>query len=49
MFGSIALVVIGLVVLVVASDRVVVSAVRISLNLGVSTVLIGAVIVGLGT
>ena len=49
MFGSLALVAIGLVVLVVASDRVVVSAVRISLRLGVSTVLIGALIVGLGT
>ncbi|NND04336.1 MAG: sodium:calcium antiporter [Acidimicrobiia bacterium] len=49
MFGSLALVVVGLIVLVVASDRVVVSAVRISLSLGVSTVLIGALIVGLGT
>jgi len=49
MFGSLALVAVGLVVLVVASDRVVVSAVRISLKLGVSTVLIGALIVGLGT
>ncbi len=48
-FGSLALVAVGLVVLVVASDRVVVSAVRISLKLGVSTVLIGALIVGLGT
>lgn len=49
MFGSLALVAVGLVVLVVASDRVVVSAARISLQLGVSTVLIGALIVGLGT
>lgn len=48
-FGSLALVAVGLVVLVVASDRVVVSAVRISRRLGVSTVLIGALIVGLGT
>ncbi len=39
----------GLVVLVVASDRVVVSAVRISVRLGVSAILIGALIVGLGT
>jgi len=36
-------------VLVVASDRVVVSAVRISSRFGVSAVLIGALIVGLGT
>jgi cation:H+ antiporter len=43
------LVAVGLAVLIVASDRVVVSAVRISLRLGVSAVLIGALIVGLGT
>lgn len=49
MFGSIALVAIGLVILIVASDRVVVSAVRISIRFGVSAVLIGALIVGLGT
>lgn len=49
MFGSLALVAVGLLVLVVASDRVVVSAVRISVRLGLSTVLIGALVVGLGT
>ncbi len=49
MFGSTFLVVIGLAILVIASDRVVVSAVRISLRLGISAVLIGALIVGLGT
>ena len=49
MLGSIGLVVAGLVVLVAASDRLVVSAVRIARSLGISAVLIGAVIVGLGT
>jgi len=49
MITSLGLVVGGLVVLVVASDRVVVSAVRISLRLGVSAILVGALIVGLGT
>ncbi len=49
MLGSLALVVVGLVVLVAASDRLVVSAVRIARTLGISAVLIGAVIVGLGT
>ena len=49
MLTSLDLVVGGLVVLVVASDRVVVSAVRISLRLGVSAILVGALIVGLGT
>ena len=39
----------GLVILIVASDRLVVSAVRISGMLGISTVLIGAIVVGLGT
>jgi len=39
----------GLVILIVASDRLVVSAVRISSKLGVSAVLIGAIVVGLGT
>ena len=42
-------VVVGLVLLVVAADRLVVSAVRLSQTLGVSAVLIGAVVVGLGT
>ncbi len=49
MLPSIGLVIVGLAVLVIASDRVVVSAVRISSRLGVSPVLIGALIVGLGT
>ncbi|MFQ5555704.1 MAG: sodium:calcium antiporter [Acidimicrobiia bacterium] len=49
MLGSIALVGVGLVLLVIASDRLVVSAVRVARTLGVSTVLIGAVLVGLGT
>jgi len=40
---------VGLAVLVVAADRMVKSAIRISAALGVSTILIGAVIVGFGT
>ena len=40
---------VGLAILVVASDRVVVAAVRISVRLGISAILIGALIVGLGT
>ena len=39
----------GLILLILAADRLVVSAVRISRALGVSTILIGAVIVGFGT
>ena len=42
-------VVAGLVVLIVAADRLVLSAVRIAKTLNVSTVIIGAVIVGFGT
>lgn len=42
-------VVIGLVILVVAADRLVLSAVRIAKILNVSVVIIGAVIVGFGT
>jgi cation:H+ antiporter len=42
-------VVFGLVLLMVASDRLVVSAVRISQAIGVSAILIGALVVGLGT
>lgn len=49
MAGAIVAVVIGLVLLVVAADRLVVSAVRLSQTLGVSAILIGAVVVGLGT
>lgn len=39
----------GLVVLIVAADRLVLSAVRIAKTLNISTVIIGAVIVGFGT
>ncbi len=39
----------GLVVLIVAADRLVLSAVRIAKTLNVSTIIIGAVIVGFGT
>ncbi len=49
MLGAVGLVVIGLVLLVVASDRLVVSAVRVARALGVSAILVGAVVVGLGT
>lgn len=42
-------VVAGLVLLILASDRLVVAAVRLSEALGVSVVLIGALVVGLGT
>ena len=42
-------VVLGLVLLMAASDRLVVSAVRISQAIGVSAILIGALVVGLGT
>lgn len=49
MFLSLLLVLGGLVILIVASDRLVVAAVRVSASLGISAVLIGAVVVGLGT
>lgn len=39
----------GLLILILASDRLVASAVRVSQALGVSAVLIGALVVGLGT
>ena len=42
-------VVAGLVILIVAADRLVLSAVRIAKTLNISTVIIGAVIVGFGT
>lgn len=42
-------VVAGLVILIVAADRLVLSAVRIAKTLNVSTIIIGAVIVGFGT
>jgi cation:H+ antiporter len=47
--GAVIAVVVGLVLLVIAADRLVVSAVRLSQTLGVSAILIGAVVVGLGT
>lgn len=49
MLGSVATVVAGLLILILASDRLVASAVHVSQALGVSAVLIGAVVVGLGT
>jgi cation:H+ antiporter len=49
MLTSILAVLVGLVVLIAASDRLVVSAVRVSQALGLSPVLIGALVVGLGT
>ena len=49
MLQSLLLVAGGLVLLIVASDRLVVSAVRLARSLGVSAVLVGAVVVGLGT
>lgn len=49
MLGSLAAVAFGLVVLIFASDRLVASAVRVTQAFGVSAVLIGALVVGLGT
>lgn len=49
MILSLLLVAGGLVILIVASDRLVVAAVRVSASLGISAVLIGAIVVGLGT
>ena len=49
MLTSVLAVVIGLVLLVIAADRLVVSAVRVSSALGISAILVGALIVGLGT
>ena len=46
---AIAAVGVGLTLLMLASDRLVVSAVRISQAIGVSAILIGALVVGLGT
>jgi cation:H+ antiporter len=46
---SILAVVAGLAILIAASDRLVASAVRVSQALGISAVLIGALVVGLGT
>jgi len=47
--GSVAAVAAGLVILIFASDRLVASAVHVSQALGVSAILIGAIVVGLGT
>ncbi len=49
MFLSLVYVVGGLALLVFASDRLVASAVRVSRAIGISAVLIGAIVVGLGT
>ena len=49
MFTSLLAVAFGLTLLVLAADRLVVAAVRVSQVLGISTILIGALIVGLGT
>lgn len=49
MLSSSLLVIVGLILLIGAADRFVESAVRLSKTLGVSIVLIGAIIVGLGT
>ena len=49
MFVSVLSVVGGLALLMLAADRLVVSAVRVSHALGVSAVLVGALVVGLGT
>lgn len=49
MAWSLTVIVAGLALLVVAADRLVVSAVRVSRAFGVSAVMIGALVVGLGT
>ena len=49
MFTALLAVGVGLGLLMLASDRLVVSAVRVSQSLGISPVLIGALVVGLGT
>jgi cation:H+ antiporter len=49
MFIAILFTLAGLVLLILAADRLVVAAVRLSKALGVSAVLIGALVVGLGT
>ena len=49
MAWSVVMVVAGLVLLVLAADRLVVAVVRVSRALGLSAILVGAVVVGLGT
>jgi cation:H+ antiporter len=49
MFLSVAMLVIGLGLLTLAADRFVVAAARVSAALGLSAVLIGALVIGLGT
>ena len=49
MFGSILAVLVGLALLMIAADRLVVAAVHVSRAIGVSAILIGALIIGLGT
>ena len=49
MSGAILLVVAGLVLLTVAADRLVLSAARLSRLWGMSAVLIGALVIGMGT
>lgn len=49
MFTALLAVVAGLVLLMIAADRLVVSAVRLSHVLGIPAILIGALVVGLGT
>jgi cation:H+ antiporter len=49
LIGSILAVLAGLVLLMVAADRLVVAAVRVSQALGLSAILIGALVVGMGT
>jgi cation:H+ antiporter len=49
MSGAIGLVVVGLILLTFAADRLVLSAARLSRLWGMSTVLIGALVIGMGT
>lgn len=49
MFTALALVVIGLVLLTLGADRLVLSAARISTRLGLSAILVGALVIGMGT
>jgi cation:H+ antiporter len=48
-FTSVLAVVVGLALLMLAADRLVIAAVRVSRALGISAILIGALVVGLGT
>lgn len=49
MIGSIGLLVGGLIILTVSADRLVVAAARVSRRSGISSLLIGAIVIGLGT